>query len=99
MSAQITEPTLPNSNEYLRFSGNRALILRRVYDLLSEGSRLKKGVSHDLATVISSANALLGAMATHRSLETMDQIYTLIAEEIFQQLQRDLQDSPIRATN
>ena len=88
MSAQTTEPTLPHSNEYLSFSGNRALTLKMIHDLLREGSTLKKGVNHDPSTVISSANALLGAMATDDSLETMDQIYTVITEVVFQQMQR-----------
>lgn len=87
MITQTTEPKLSNSEGYLSFSSNRARTLKMINDLLNEGSRLKKGVKHDPSTVVASTNALLGALATDGSLETMERIYVLFSKVLFNKLQ------------
>ena len=98
MSTQTPEPILLNCNDYLSLADKPTPILDLIYDLLSEGSTLKKGVSHNQSTVITSANALLGAMATSGSLELMGPMYDVLSEVLFRQLQKLAEQCGLPAT-
>lgn len=63
-------------------------ILKLMCNLLEEDSSLKQHVDHNPLTPLAGVNSILGAMATHGSFETIDQIYTMIMRVILQHLQR-----------
>lgn len=97
MSTQTTVPVLSSGSEYLRAAGQESSVLSVLSDLLREPSSLKKGVDHDLSTVIASRNSLLGAMLANGSLELVGPIYEMCKDATLNQILKRLEQRDVPA--